>query len=84
MKSQDVAFWKEAIRDEMDSIMGNNTLVFANLTPSCKPLGCKWICKRKINVDGTIEKFNTRLVIQGFKQKSGIDYFDTYVVDPLP
>nr|GFA11139.1 zinc finger, CCHC-type [Tanacetum cinerariifolium] len=25
MKSQDVSFWKEAIKDEMDSIMGNNT-----------------------------------------------------------
>ncbi|GJT29071.1 zinc finger, CCHC-type containing protein [Tanacetum coccineum] len=25
IKSQDVAFWKEAINDEMDSIMGNNT-----------------------------------------------------------
>ncbi|GJT87069.1 zinc finger, CCHC-type containing protein [Tanacetum coccineum] len=25
MKSQNVAFWKEAINDEMDSIMGNNT-----------------------------------------------------------
>ncbi|GKC45664.1 hypothetical protein Tco_1063386 [Tanacetum coccineum] len=25
MKFQDVAFWKEAINDEMDSIMGNNT-----------------------------------------------------------
>ncbi|GJY26739.1 hypothetical protein Tco_0401465 [Tanacetum coccineum] len=25
MKSHDVAFWKEAINDEMDSIMGNNT-----------------------------------------------------------
>nr|GFC42583.1 zinc finger, CCHC-type [Tanacetum cinerariifolium] len=23
MKSQDIAFWKEAIKDEMDSIMGN-------------------------------------------------------------
>ncbi|GJR78245.1 zinc finger, CCHC-type containing protein [Tanacetum coccineum] len=29
-------------------------------------------------VDGTIEKFKARLVIQGFRQKSGIDYFDTY------
>ncbi|GJR78244.1 zinc finger, CCHC-type containing protein [Tanacetum coccineum] len=25
MKSHDVTFWKEAIKDEMDSIMGNNT-----------------------------------------------------------
>ncbi|GJU04840.1 zinc finger, CCHC-type containing protein [Tanacetum coccineum] len=78
MKSQDVAFWKEAINDEMDSIMGNNTWVLADLPPGCKPLGCKWIFKRKLKVDGTIEKFKARLVIQGFKQKSRIDYFDTY------
>ncbi|GJU33224.1 hypothetical protein Tco_1176813 [Tanacetum coccineum] len=31
MKSQDVAFWKELINDEMDSIMGNNTWVLADL-----------------------------------------------------
>ncbi|GJW47406.1 zinc finger, CCHC-type containing protein [Tanacetum coccineum] len=33
MKSQDVAFWKEAINDEMDSIIGNNTWVLADLPP---------------------------------------------------
>ncbi|GJX09837.1 zinc finger, CCHC-type containing protein [Tanacetum coccineum] len=31
-------------------------------------------------VDGTIEKFKARLVIQSFKQNSGIDYFDTYAL----
>ncbi|GKC94260.1 zinc finger, CCHC-type containing protein, partial [Tanacetum coccineum] len=31
MKSDDVAFWKEAINDEIDSIMGNNTWVLADL-----------------------------------------------------
>ncbi|GJY32446.1 zinc finger, CCHC-type containing protein [Tanacetum coccineum] len=30
MKSKDVAFWKEAISDEMDSILGNNTWVLAD------------------------------------------------------
>ncbi|GJY54990.1 zinc finger, CCHC-type containing protein, partial [Tanacetum coccineum] len=78
MKSHDVAFWKEAINDEIDSIMGNNTWVLADLPPGCKPLGYKWIFKRKLKEDGTIEKFKARLVIQGFKQKLGIDYFDTY------
>ncbi|GJS53398.1 zinc finger, CCHC-type containing protein [Tanacetum coccineum] len=48
MKSQDVTFWKEAINNEMDSIMGNNTWVLADLPPGCKPLGCKWIFKRKL------------------------------------
>nr|GEX58556.1 zinc finger, CCHC-type [Tanacetum cinerariifolium] len=80
MKSQDVAFWKEAINDEMDSIMGNNTWMLANLPPGCKPLGCKWIFKRKLKVDKTIEKFKAMLVIQGFKQKLGINYFDTYAL----
>ncbi|GJU80723.1 zinc finger, CCHC-type containing protein [Tanacetum coccineum] len=69
---------KEAINDEMDSIMGNNTLVMADLPPGCKPLGYKWIFKRKLKVDGSIEKFKARLVIQSFRQNSGIDYFDTY------
>nr|GEU52856.1 zinc finger, CCHC-type [Tanacetum cinerariifolium] len=76
----DVAFWKEAINDEMDSIMGNNTWVLADLPPGCKHLGCKWIFKRKLKVDETIKKFKAMLVNQGFKQKSGIDYFDTYAL----
>ncbi|GJT90538.1 zinc finger, CCHC-type containing protein, partial [Tanacetum coccineum] len=75
---------KEAINDDMDSIMGNNTWVLTDLPPSCKPLGCKWIFKRKLKVDGTIEKFKARLVIQGSKQKSGINYFDTYALVQAP
>ncbi|GJU04095.1 zinc finger, CCHC-type containing protein [Tanacetum coccineum] len=77
-ESQDVALWKEAINDEIDSIMGNNTWVLVDLPPGCKPLGCKWIFKRKLKVDGTIEKFKERLIIQGFRQKSSIGYFDNY------
>ncbi|GKD85152.1 zinc finger, CCHC-type containing protein, partial [Tanacetum coccineum] len=54
--------------------------VLADLPPGCKHLSCKWIFKRKLKVDETIKKFKARLVIQGFKQKSGIDYFDTYAL----
>lgn len=78
MASRDVHFWKEAIQDEIDSIMHNNTWVLADLPPGCKALGCKWILKRKMKVDGTIDKYKARLVIQGFRQKEGIDFFDTY------
>ncbi|GJT96305.1 hypothetical protein Tco_1091823 [Tanacetum coccineum] len=36
MKSQDVAFWKEAINDEIDSIMGNNTRMLLDLPPGTR------------------------------------------------
>ncbi|GJZ20306.1 zinc finger, CCHC-type containing protein [Tanacetum coccineum] len=68
----------KAINDEMYSIMSNNTWVLVDLPPGCKPLGFKWIFKRNPKVDGTIKKFKARLVIQGFRQNSWIDYFDTY------
>nr|GEW85312.1 zinc finger, CCHC-type [Tanacetum cinerariifolium] len=54
--------------------------VLADLPPGFKPLGYKWIFKIKLKVDGTIEKFKAGLVIQGFRQKLGIDYFDTYTL----
>ncbi|GJW85040.1 zinc finger, CCHC-type containing protein [Tanacetum coccineum] len=44
---------KEAINDEMDSIMGNNTWVLADLPPGCKPFCCKWIFKRKLKYHKT-------------------------------
>nr|GEX18906.1 hypothetical protein [Tanacetum cinerariifolium] len=33
MKSKDVVFWKDAINDQIESIMGNNTWVLADLPP---------------------------------------------------
>nr|GEV56138.1 zinc finger, CCHC-type [Tanacetum cinerariifolium] len=46
---------KEAINDEKHSIMGNNTWVLTDLPPAYRPLGYKWILKRKLKVDGTVE-----------------------------
>ena len=43
-----------------------------------KPLGYKWIFKRKIKTDGSIDKYKARLVVKCFRQKEGLDYFDTY------
>nr|GEW44882.1 zinc finger, CCHC-type [Tanacetum cinerariifolium] len=46
IQSRDAAFWKEAIDDEIGSIMENNTWVLYDLPPGCKPLDNKHkVCK---------------------------------------
>ena len=49
-----------------------------DLSLGCKPLGYKWIFKRKLKADGTIDKYKAKLVIKGYRQHEGLDYFDTY------
>ncbi|GJS35540.1 zinc finger, CCHC-type containing protein [Tanacetum coccineum] len=73
MKSHDSSFWKEAVNDEMDSIIGNNTWILVDLPPGSKAIKSKWIFKRKLRIDGSIEKFKTRLVAKGFTQREGLD-----------
>ena len=44
----------------------------------CKPFGCKWVFKKKLRPDGTIEKYKVRLVAKGYTQKEDENFFDTY------
>ncbi|KAL0537146.1 hypothetical protein IC582_026116 [Cucumis melo] len=69
---------KKAIKSELDSLTMNQTWVLVDLSMGSKLIRCKWIFKRKIKPNGSIEKYKARLVVVGYTQKQGIDYFDTY------
>ncbi|GJY96327.1 zinc finger, CCHC-type containing protein [Tanacetum coccineum] len=75
---------KDIIPNSDESQMDDHSNDVPSETPEprsgYKPLGCKWIFKSKMKVGGTIDKFKAQLVIQGFRQKEGIDYFDTYAL----
>ena len=43
-----------------------------------KAIGCKWIFKRKLNPDGTVERYKARLVAQGCNQLYGEDYDEVF------
>jgi len=46
-----------------------NTWTLVELPKGAKPIGCKWIFKKKYHPDGSIEKYKERLVAKGFTKK---------------
>jgi hypothetical protein len=58
--------WKEAVHNEMDSIISNGTWEVTDRPYGCKPVGCKWVFKKKLKPDGTLKKYKARLVAKGY------------------
>ena len=43
-----------------------------------KPIGSKWVFKKKMNVEGKVEKYKARLVAKGYSQVPRIDFGDIF------
>ena len=55
--------------------------VFGSIVPTpprLKPVGYKWVFMRKRNEKNEIVQYKARLIAQGFSQRLGNDYEETY------
>ncbi|GKB54981.1 retrovirus-related pol polyprotein from transposon TNT 1-94 [Tanacetum coccineum] len=52
--------WREAIKSEIESILQNHTWELVDLPPGCKALGYKWIFKKKMKADGTVDNLKSK------------------------
>ena len=43
-----------------------------------KPIGSKWVFKKKTNAEGKVEKYKARLVAKGYSQVPRIDFGDIF------
>jgi hypothetical protein len=71
--------WKEAIKAELNSLKSRK--VFTDVIPTPPrsfPVGFKLVFIQKRNENNEMVRYKTRLVAQGFTQRSGIDFNETY------
>nr|GEX85529.1 retrovirus-related Pol polyprotein from transposon TNT 1-94 [Tanacetum cinerariifolium] len=71
--------WRSAMDNKLEASERNQTWTIEELPSNKKALGCKWVYKTKYKLDGTIERFKSRLVILDNHQVERIDYTKTFV-----
>ena len=69
--------WKLGMKEEMDSLLKNQTWELCKLPTSKKDLPNKWVYRLK-EEDGGKKRFKSRLVVKGFAQKKGIDFDEIF------
>ena len=62
---------------EMQQLSHNATWTLVQAPPHTNIVGCKWVLKLKAMPDGSV-KYKARLVAQGFTQREGVDFDETY------
>ncbi|KAL0405840.1 UNVERIFIED_CONTAM: hypothetical protein Slati_3897900 [Sesamum latifolium] len=66
------------MKSEMDSMGSKSSLDPGRPTKDVRPVGCKWVYKRKLGAEGEVTTFKARLVAKGYTQRPRVDFEKTY------
>ncbi|KAG6706623.1 hypothetical protein I3842_07G230600 [Carya illinoinensis] len=77
LQDENCSKWELAMKDEMDSLLGNQTWELTELPSGKKALHNKWVYRVITEHDGS-KRYKARLVVKGFQQKQGIDYSEIF------
>ncbi|GJW39055.1 retrotransposon protein, putative, ty1-copia subclass [Tanacetum coccineum] len=68
----------KAMKSEIQSMYDNPVWNLVDTTLGLKTVECKWIFKKKTDMDGKVHTYKARLVVKGNTQTHGIDYEETF------
>ncbi|CAI7838992.1 unnamed protein product [Closterium sp. NIES-54] len=77
LASPTAPLWKEAMEKELASIKYNDVFELVDPPKGAYLVGCKWVLKKKLGADGSVERYKARLVAQGYTQREGEHYSET-------
>ncbi|TYK06521.1 gag/pol protein [Cucumis melo var. makuwa] len=78
MNDVDKNQWVKAMDLEMESMYFNSVWELVDIPERVKPIGCKWIYKRKRDSAEKVKTFKARLVAKGYTQREEVDYEETF------
>ena len=70
--------WLEAIEEELKALCENDCVEVVDRPENHKVLTCRLLLSNKFDEDGRFVRHKSRLVVRGFEQEEGRDYFQTY------
>jgi hypothetical protein len=69
---------EKACQEEMEAHRLNGTCKIVQLSPGKRAIGSRWFMKVKHNADGSLDRYNARLVAKGYSQHPGFDFKETF------